>query len=343
MVFMEGKQQMIDLIGALQVKRQREQTEEDRKEDRKRKDLENEMMELANEANKHKQMLIENITAYKGPGSGLNEPLGWAKYERERNVDKALSAITGNPLPNVGIRGLGGGGGGGGQTSDDENRIASAQADLAEENARIAQYQRQGRGGGGQPQQAPKGGGNLSQMLGLGGPNIDEGALRQSVMSGQGIQSPEGYSAGWDRDRNIADATRAAALEREKFLLGGGAMSDKIVPPEMQVDALARKQGERNDSLASKGQATRDSELRKMRLSQLKGDTMSGFDKLAPELQQATLDMNNDDRKRLFDIVGKATKEQKDKLASLLPNIVGRLNPGDKINWGEIISVLSGK
>ena len=286
MVYMEGKQQMIDLIGALQAKRQREQTEEDRK----RKELENEMLQQQLKEQKWK------FDASMSPATVAvldSSPYGGTHK-------KFLHEIGGVGLPAGGGGGGGGGGrgggGGGGQTQEQADLLV-AQTDLADEQARIAQYQRQGRGGGGQPQQAPKGGGNPSQMLGLGGPNIDEGALRQSVMSGQAIQSPEGYTAGWDRDRNIENATRLAELEREKFLLGGGAMSDKIVPPEMQVDALAGKR-------AGDVQSARIAELRRLAFNKIKGDP---YLSTAPaQVQQAAADFDDKQRSILSDVIGNA-------------------------------------
>jgi len=239
MAFMEGKLQMIDLIGALQAKRQQEQAEEDRK----RKELENEMMELANKANKHKQGLIENITAYKGPGSGLNEPLGWAKYERERNVDKALSAITGNPLPNVGIRGLGGGGGGGPQ-QDPYSNYAPGQLDQM--NA-INEYQ---------PQQAKPQAADIATLLGqLYRPGGGEQAPPQAPSLYEKLGEEEGNVAGLNSLLTQAAAKGQLKPGDHSDVLAGASPTTFAADTEMQtwakgvIDSVSKGNAAKQEAL----------------------------------------------------------------------------------------------
>ncbi len=133
MAFLEGKLQPIDLLSALQSRRQMEQSAEDER----RKSIQNQLME---QQLKEKQTAMSLILGQGGPPTvdmySAYSP-GLSEYRQRQDSDKKISQLTGQPLPNQGIVGGGGGRGGwgGGEPSHEptapgSNYTASQGAEL---------------------------------------------------------------------------------------------------------------------------------------------------------------------------------------------------------------------
>lgn len=144
MAFMENKLQMIDLLGALAAKQKSRENE-------KAQELQNQLMQQQLEAMKWQNMKDREVQTMTVPSSGLTG-MPTKKFLHEMpgyisGVDPTEVFKEWNQNFRQGMTAGGGGGRTMPEQTDDEKRIVSAQADIAEEKARQEQYQRQGYGG----------------------------------------------------------------------------------------------------------------------------------------------------------------------------------------------------
>jgi hypothetical protein len=141
MAFREGLLQHIDLSRLLAQQAATAQEERSRQ-------LQNELMKQQIQKNKD----IRDLALGQGGipyTSALSNSasIGYPEFRLEQERQKAFSQLSGQPLPTQGIIGYGGGGvHGGGGPSEAETNLMNQQANLAEEQARQAQYKRQGYG-----------------------------------------------------------------------------------------------------------------------------------------------------------------------------------------------------
>ena len=148
MAFMEGKLQMIDLIGALGAKRQQEDTAEKRKQ----MELQNQMMMEEMKQQQWRNQMEKAPDTMTVKGVGYDPRFGFGTEKKFLNDMPGM--ITGvspeTVFKNMGetdramISAMRGGSGGGQAPGMAE--LLGAQTNLADEQARQAQYQRQGRG-----------------------------------------------------------------------------------------------------------------------------------------------------------------------------------------------------
>lgn len=141
MAFREGLLQHIDLSRLLAQQAASAQEERGRQ-------LQNELMKQEIQKNKD----IRDLALGQGGipyTSALSNSasIGYPEFRLEQERQKAFSQLSGQPLPTQGIVGYGGGGGRVAEgPSEAETRMQNAAADIAEEQARQAQYKRQGYG-----------------------------------------------------------------------------------------------------------------------------------------------------------------------------------------------------
>jgi hypothetical protein len=359
MAWMEEKLQPVDLLSLLQMKRQRDEGDGGNSNSIRRNTMELEQLKAMQEQNKMAELKRGLLTpSVKNPVMDSPYSIGFPAYQAEQDKMRYAAMATGQSLPNQGFH-VSGGGGSSEPTPGDlaqqaaQTDLLRQQGNLAEEQGRMAQQQRSGygsatkdllaqqklemdllgdmaRGGGGK-----RGGGNYGGMPNAGMP---ESALRQTVMSGGAIQSPEEASAIWTGDRKNEYDNYSKQLARDNFLAGGGDGQLKDMTPEEQLAARGEKNSMKATEDARKVGEGQAKELRQMTLSKLKEDR--NFKTLTPEMQQATLEMDGGDRTRMFEILSKLDDTQKKKLESILPGVVGELTPGSNIRWGKILSAI---
>lgn len=281
MAFLEGKLQPIDLLAALQARRQFEQTSEQRRQQELQNKLMQEQLEAAEWANlKAKER--PTITLPAGPGLG--------GMREKQFLDQQAGYISGvSPTDTfnqwqqnfrTGMTAGGGGGGGrsggmvgGGQvapgsykTYDQLNNEAALQynqavADQAESQAKAADMAQSGYGSAtaeglardkieAMGVRGGKGGGVAAGPM---YPDASPAELLGLVKSGNAIQTPEDYGANWQADRDAESAATAANLSAQNYLAGAGESSLKGLSLEDQLNL----RGAKNEMGASKDRSTK--------------------------------------------------------------------------------------
>jgi hypothetical protein len=147
MAWMEGKLQPIDLLSALQMKRQRDEGGNSN-----RNAMEREQLKAMQEQNKMAELKRGLLTP--GPKTRtMDSPytIGFPEYQQEQEKIKYAAMATGQPLPNQGFIGGGGGDSSEPTPGDSAEQVAKTdllkqQGNLAEEQARMVQQQRSGYG-----------------------------------------------------------------------------------------------------------------------------------------------------------------------------------------------------
>lgn len=141
MAFREGLLQHIDLSRLLAQQAANAQEQRSRQ-------LQNELMEQEIQKNKDLRDLALGQGGIPYTSAMSNSAsIGYPEFRLEQERQKAFSQLSGQPLPTQGI--IGGGFGVGRMSegpSEAETRMQNAAADIAEEQARQAQYKRQGYG-----------------------------------------------------------------------------------------------------------------------------------------------------------------------------------------------------
>jgi hypothetical protein len=150
MAWMEGKLQPIDLLSALQMKRQRD--EGGNSNSIRQNAMELEQLKAMQEQNKMAELKRGLLTP--GPKTRtMDSPytIGFPEYQQEQEKIKYAAMATGQPLPNQGFIGGGGGDSSEPTPGDSAEQVAKTdllkqQGNLAEEQARMVQQQRSGYG-----------------------------------------------------------------------------------------------------------------------------------------------------------------------------------------------------
>lgn len=111
MAFLEGKLQPIDLLAALQARRQFEESQRGNAERERQQQLQNELLKQQIQKNEDVRGLALGQGGFPYTSAMSNSAsIGYPEYRLNQERQLALSQLTGQPLPNQGITGYGGGG-----------------------------------------------------------------------------------------------------------------------------------------------------------------------------------------------------------------------------------------
>jgi hypothetical protein len=251
MAFTEGLLQKVDLLAALQAKRNLETDLESRRQ----KELQNQLLKQQLEAGdwqlqKEKDQATASVVPDKTAGMltgefgnflNLRQPLsqmpGYVTGTNPAQYQAEQAALRQALAQGSGVQSVGG-------PTEAETNLMNQQANLAEEQARGAQYQRQGYGSAtaenlardkieAMGSRGVRGGGGVG--AGPMHPNASPAELLGLVKSGNAIQTPEDYSANWQADRDAESAGATANLAAQNYLAGGGESTLKGLSLEDQL------------------------------------------------------------------------------------------------------------
>jgi hypothetical protein len=225
-----------------------------------------------------------NIQREHWAGSGNANTPGTDKYISDNQKMQKLAMLTGHDMPSQGIHGWGGGGNEIAQPSEAETRQANAVADIAEEQARMAQQQRQGVGDADKYLMAQK----LAEIQ----TGKARGNTYDDMIGGLRDQSKSRWSDINAGDNRISDT---------KSMMSG--MQNEIDKTKANTGGNVEKQ--------------RTEELRGMKLKKYTSQTSDNvaasreFAKAPAAIQQQILDMDENNAMKIFDIASKVPAGKK--------------------------------
>jgi hypothetical protein len=352
MAWMEGKLQPIDLLSALQMKRQRDEGGNSN-----RNAMEREQLKAMQEQNKMAELKRGLLTP--GPKTrtmASPETIGFPEYQQEQEKIKYAAMATGQPLPNQGFIGGGGGDGDNGNNNSkptpQEPSMTYSGPDYSQAPDTVQAASALGKTmTGGIPNQSV-GGGSPSTIQELLADEQVNAAGYKSLLNQAGFsqdKTPRTYSSMMDGVSPVQGKIGKVNTERDiqgnTYLTTGleGDMPKGLTAQE-EFD-LKSKRSKTERDLKDKSKLESDartktnqqqSELRRLNIEKLKMDP--DFLVARPDAQQAILNMEINDQEKLLSTIKKWDSAIKKNLLVNLPTIVSNLKPGGTLNWGEILN-----